>query len=276
MAKGFALNGFASGSASPVYCADFDRVGASAYDRRIVVGGAEMSLSQRFLMIYSGVVTVVFAFVVLGGFRPADKKASFEEIDVKRINVIEPDGTLRLVISDKAHFPGIIIKGKEYPHPNRKTAGVLFFDEEGTENGGLSFGGMKDKDGKVESSGHLSFDQYMQDQIFTVDAGEENGQRRSGIGIWDRGNYPLIDLIEASTRIEKLPQSQQESEWDKFFSTHSGDAQRAYLGREADRTVALRLKDGQGHDRAILSVNSDGTSELKFLDGNGKVTSKFP
>ena len=168
------------------------------------------------------------------------------------------------------------MKGKEYPHEKRKTAGILFFDDEGTENGGLIFGGMRGKDGKVESWGHLSFDQYMQDQIFTVDAGEENGQRRSGIGIWDRGNYPLTDLIEASTRIEKLPQSQQESEWDKFFSTHSGDAQRAYLGREPDRTVALRLKDGQGHDRAILRVNSDGTPELRFLDGNGKVTSKFP
>ena len=164
------------------------------------------------------------------------------------------------------------MKGKEYPHEKRKTAGILFFDDEGTENGGLIFGGMRGKDGKVESWGHLSFDQYMQDQIFTVDAGEENGQRRSGIGIWDRGNYPLTDLIEASTRIEKLPQSQHESEWDKFFSTHSGDAQRAYLGREPDRTVALRLKDGQGHDRAILSVNSDETPELRFLDGNGKVT----
>jgi hypothetical protein len=140
----------------------------------------------------------------------------------------------------------------------------------------LMFVGVAIFEVAVESWGHLSFDQYMQDQVFTVDAAEENGQRRSGIGIWDRGNYPLIDLIEASMRIEKLPQSQQESQWEGFFATHSGDAPRAYLGREADRTVALRLKDEQGHDRAILSVNSAGTPELKFLDGNGKITSKFP
>jgi len=232
--------------------------------------------SQRFLTIYSGVLTLIFTITVFGGFAATAKRSTFDEIYVHRINVVEADGTLRMILSNKTRFPGIIVKGKEYPHEERKTAGILFFDDEGTENGGLIFGGMRGIDGKVESWGHLSFDQYMQDQVFTVDAGEENGQRRSGIGIWDRGNYPLIDLIEASTRIEKLPQSQQESEWDKFFSTHSGDAQRAYLGREADRTVALRLKDGQGHDRAILSVNSDGTSELKFLDGNGKVTSKFP
>ena len=50
-----------------------------------------------------------------------------------------------MVISNKADFPGIIIKGKETPHPDRKTAGMLFFNDEGTENGGLIFGGSKDK-----------------------------------------------------------------------------------------------------------------------------------
>jgi hypothetical protein len=156
----------------------------------------------------------VFVTTVFGGLTA--KRHRFDEIDVHRINVVEADGTLRMVLSNKTRLPGIIVKGKEYAHEDRKTAGILFFDDEGTENGGLIFGGMRGKDGKVESWGHLSFDQYMQDQVFTVDAREENGQRRSGIGIWERGNYPLIDLIEASMRIEKLPHSQQESEWDKF------------------------------------------------------------
>ena len=31
-----------------------------------------------------------------------------------------------------------------------------------------------------------------------------------------------------------------------------------------------------GTNRAVLSVNSGGTPELKFLDGNGKIPSKFP
>ena len=235
-----------------------------------------MSFSQRFLMIYSGVLTVAFALVVLGGSRPADKKASFEEIDVKRINVIEPDGTLRLVISDKAHFPGIIIKGKEYPHPNRKTAGVLFFDEEGTENGGLSFGGMKDKDGKVQSSGHLSFDQYMQDQAFTIDAEEEEGKRQSRLAIVDRPDYPITELIEAQQRILKLPTDQQDTEWRKFFAGRQQARQRLYLGRSSDRSVSLRLKDTEGRDRIIITVAPDGNPKLQFLDSQGKVVSELP
>ena len=124
--------------------------------------------SQRFPAIYSGVLTLIFATVVLLGAAET-KKSSFDEINVRRINIVEPDGTLRMVISNKADFPGIIIKGKETPHSNRHTGGVLFFNDEGTENGGLTWGGSKGADGTVTSSGHLSFDQYNQDQDLTID-----------------------------------------------------------------------------------------------------------
>jgi len=48
------------------------------------------------------------------------------------------------------------------------------------------------------------------------------------------------------------------------------------LGREPDRTVALRLKDDQGRDRAILRVSADGSPSLQFLDITGKVISHLP
>src|SRR5512147_592511 len=92
--------------------------------------------SPKFLAIYSGVLTLVFAGTILAGFTAESHKASFDEITVHRVNIVEPDGTLRMVLSDKSEFPGIIIKGKEHPHPDRKTAGMLFFNDEGTENGG--------------------------------------------------------------------------------------------------------------------------------------------
>jgi hypothetical protein len=181
-----------------------------------------------------------------------------------------------MVLSGKAKTPGLIIKGKEYPREDRKTAGIIFFNDEGTENGGLIFGGMRDQSGKVESWGHLSFDQYEQDQVFTIDAGEEGGQRKSGVGIWDRGDYPILDAYEASLRIRKLPEAQQEAELTKFAASHPGDAPRAYLGRGGDRSVALRLMDQNGHDRPRLRVNADGSPVMQFLDSAGKVTMQFP
>ena len=232
--------------------------------------------SQRFLTVYSGVLTVVFAGTLLSGFAFRSKQTKFDEINVRRINIVEPDGTLRMVLSGKADAPGLIIKGKEYPRGDRKTAGMIFFDDEGTEDGGLIFGGMKGQDGKVESFGHLSFDQYQQDQVFTIDAVENGGSRRSGVGIWDRGDYPIMEAFEVSQRIQNLPPAEREAELNKFRASHPADAQRAYLGRDRDRSVGLKLMDPQGRERMRLRVNADGTPVLQLLDAKGSVFAQLP
>lgn len=67
----------------------------------------------------------------------------FDVIQVHRIDVVEPDGTLRMVISNKNRLPPVIVKGKEHPEfgEPRPQAGMLFYNDEGSENGGLIFGG---------------------------------------------------------------------------------------------------------------------------------------
>ncbi len=230
----------------------------------------------RFLAIYSGVLTAALAVIVLAGFAESRQKQAFDEITVHRINVVEPDGTLRMVVSNKAEFPGIIIKGKETPHPDRSTAGMLFFNDEGTENGGLIFGGSKDKQGKVNSYGHLSFDQYEQDQVFSIDAEQENGLRTSELRMIDEPDHPIAQDLEAATRIAKLPEDQQQAAWKQFRGTTSHAETRILLGRADDKSVALRFKDEQGRDRLVIRVRPDGNPVLQFLDENGKVTSQLP
>src|SRR5580698_7495088 len=149
-----------------LYCED-TRDGGKNY------GGVAMSgVSERFLVAYSAGVTVALEVLVLCGFAAATRKAqTFDEITVHRINIVEPDGTVRMVLSNKASAPGAFIKNKEYAHDTRQSAGLLFYDDEGTEDGGLIYGVERGSDGKVNGSNvHLSFDKYMQDQMFTVDA----------------------------------------------------------------------------------------------------------
>jgi hypothetical protein len=221
--------------------------------------------SARFLVVYSAVVTVILAVIVLAGFAQQKPRTKFDEIEVQRIDVVEPDGTLRMVISNKSELPGAIFRKKEYPHVDRKTAGILFFNDEGTENGGLIFGGAKDANGRVEGNGHLSFDRYEQDQVFTIDAGEENGQRTSALSVWDRPDYPLTDLLT-------LPHAQ----WPEFIAAHPKAHPRVYLGRSADRSVALRLKDVEGRDRIVIQVLADGSPAIEFLDAAGKIVGRLP
>jgi hypothetical protein len=116
-----------------------------------------------------------------------DPLAAIEELDVQRINLREPDGTLRLVISNKSKAPGIFIKGKEYPHPDRKTAGMIFFNDEGTENGGLIFGGETSPDGIKHSSGQFGL-------LPPPDIGESGARARLAFRIIRRNALPLAWL----------------------------------------------------------------------------------
>jgi hypothetical protein len=227
---------------------------------------------QRFLAIYSGVFSIVFAVTVLCGFA-ALRSESFDQLTVHRINLVEPDGTPRLILSDRAEFPGMFMRGKEYPRPDRRDlAGLLFMNDEASEMGGLVWSGLKDKDGKVQNHAHLSFDQYEQDQIFVIDSGREDQDKFSAIRIGERGDYPIQQTVDAGSQINKLPQEQQDAEWKKFFATHTADADRIYLGRSPDKSASLRIKDEQGRNRIIIRADAVGNPVIQFLDEDGKVS----
>ena len=171
---------------------------------------ARIERELRILRAYAITSSLLILALFVMGAANDHKKEKLDEIDVQRINVVEPDGTLRMVISNQAVFPGAIIKGKEYPHEDRKTAGILFFNEEGSENGGLIFGGLKDKDGRTQSYGHLSFDRYDQDQVLALEASEDGIRRKSSLTILDQPDWPMADILS-------LPRS----EWPKFLASHS-------------------------------------------------------
>jgi hypothetical protein len=230
----------------------------------------------RFLVIYSGMLTAVFAGTVITACATTAKKARFDEIDVQRINVIEPDGTMRLVISDKAKFPGSFFQGKEVSRPDRQATGLLFLNDEGTEMGGLTFDGAKGKDGQVRSDGHLSFDQYDQDQVFALDAGQEGTSKPTMLVISDRGDWPLHKAFDEITRIKALPTQESQAAMKKFVESHPGNQTRLVLGRASDKSAVLRLEDTEGRDRIVMKVGGDGTPILQFLDENGKVVDELP
>jgi len=230
---------------------------------------------SRFLAIYSGVLTLVFVATVAGGVLMM-RHPQFGIVTARRINLVEPDGTVRLTISNRADFPGGWIHKKESPRPDRReAAGMLFMNEEGTEQGGLIWGASQLPDGTIENHGHLSLDQYEENQIFALDAGQEGKDKFSRITIADQGDYPVEEKRKAEDRIGKLPPEKQDDAWGEFFATHKHDVRRLVLGRAPDGSVGLSLRDGNGKVRILLNVQSDGKSVLQFLDQSGKVLSEF-
>jgi hypothetical protein len=231
--------------------------------------------NPRFLAIYSGVLTITFAVVVLCG-AAAVRNQNFGIITARRINIIEPDGTVRLTISNRADFPGAWNRNKVYPRPDRtEAAGMLFMSEEGTEQGGLIWGASQLPDGTIENHGHLSLDQYEENQIFAIDAGQEGNDKFSRITIADQGDFPIDEKRMANEEIEKLPADKRDAAWGKFFATHRHDVKRMVLGRSPDGSVGLELRDKNGKVRIVLAVEADGTPKFQFLNGAGNVVREF-
>jgi hypothetical protein len=202
-----------------------------------------MFLSQRVLAIYSGLLTAALAIILFTAARH-EKPVNFDEITVHRINVVESDGTLRMVISNHDRLPGIVVRGKEQKF-DRPQAGMLFYNDEGSENGGLIFGGHKKSNGEVvDSGGSLSFDKYDANQIIQLAGVDDKEDRFSGLIVSDSavgGNSP----------------------------------RRAWVGTSDDGSASLALMDARGTRRAAIEVTAEGATKLVFYDAQGKVVQEI-
>jgi hypothetical protein len=61
--------------------------------------------------------------------------ATSDEISVKRLNIVGEDGKPRLILANAERLPGAIVAGEELPRRIRP-AGILFYNEDGSECGG--------------------------------------------------------------------------------------------------------------------------------------------
>lgn len=226
--------------------------------------------APKWLVGYAAGATAALGATFLMG-AAAQEKTAFEEIDVQRINIVEPDGTLRMTLSNRELFPELIFHGVEHKHPGRDTAGILFFNDEGTENGGLTFGGYKDENGVTHTTGHLSFDQYDQDQVFRIFHYQTGERTTAGMEVSDRPMKPIdLDIVdrlaEADTAEEREALTQEAVESGAF-----GNAPRVFLGKTPERASRLALKDGEGRERIVLEVTEGGEASVVFLDEAGEI-----
>jgi hypothetical protein len=237
----------------------------------------------RLLKAYSLLLTMLLGTLALAAFRgtePAQQKQRFGEIDVERINVVEPDGKLRMVLSNRPRSIGPIYKGQPFGYAGGTRPGIIFFNDEGTENGGLTFQGRRNADGTFSSGLHLSFDQFDQDQVVVLNYQDDNGARRLGLTLLDRADVNIFDLVRQRDSIMKMPEGAARAEaLRRLMGPRDGvplAAERVYVGRDRSRAAVLNLSDPMGRPRLRLRVDSLGAPSLEFLDEGGRVTARLP
>jgi hypothetical protein len=222
------------------------------------------------------ITTILFAFTGYGISR-------FKELSAERINIIESNGQLRMVVSNKERSPEVLAYGKPLKPSiaGGNRPGLIFYNDEGTENGGLVFRGGKDSAGKYQATGHFSFDQYNQNQVLYLTYADENGDQNTGLHIDDWQTSPTF--WEWRAEYKKAQQLQdgptKEVLLKKLMEPRPGQkavAQRVFVGKDDSKTAMVTLADRMGKPRLQLLVDSTGTAKLIFLDEQGHITYSLP
>jgi hypothetical protein len=243
-------------------------------NRETVRDGAKLSLLRANLAVSSALLIVL----VLGAFRRDTGTARLDELTVERINVVEKNGQVRLVIANAARSPGFAEAGKQLTPPGHRP-GLIFYNEEGTENGGLIFRGQM-VDGKVSAGGHLSFDRYGQDQVIALTYEEEQGKHSQGLTILDRPPQRFTEINARRDSIRRMPDGPaKDSAWKAWALWQGGapfGAPRLFVGRDQRKAATLDLKDQYGRSRLRLTVDSLGDGRIEFLDDSGHVRDRLP
>jgi hypothetical protein len=232
----------------------------------------------RILRAYTVLSTTVLGILAITAFRRASEKTRFEEIDVERINLVERDGRVRLVIANDARSPAVIVSGRTDGKPGGR-AGMIFYNDEGDENGGLIFRGRK-VNGVVSAGGHLSFDRYGQDQVIALTYQEGEGKHSQGLMILDRPPQTSVEIRARRDTIVRMPEGPaKEAAWKQWALWQGGaafGAPRLFVGRDTQKAAVLDLKDQSGRSRLRLAVDSLGAARIEFLNDSGRVTRRIP
>jgi hypothetical protein len=234
----------------------------------------------RFLRAHALITTPMLIVLALSAFLQQNQRTRFTEIDVERINIVEPDGKLRLVLSNRPRSIGPIYQGKPFGYPGGSRPGMIFFNDEGSENGGLSFSGRRLENGTYRAGAQLAFDQYDQDQILYLNYTDNNGDRRMGLTVADRADINIYQFVLRRDSINAMPDGPaKEAALARLREPVNGvplSAQRVYVGRDPAKAAIVNLGDRMGRPRLRLIVDSLGVARIEFLDEDGRVTQRIP
>lgn len=222
------------------------------------------------LRIYAMTLTALVIVFMISGFTNHRSSQNFEEITVERINVVEPNGTLKMVISNQERQHPGMMEGQILGTRNRP-AGIIFFNEEQDEVGGLIYQGSR----QGGASWVLSVDQYKNDQVMQMRyLSDSSGHNSYGLQLWDRDwafTLPRVIRIMDSLQGLSLSNAQIHAKLTEMNQGRPVGSRRMFLGRSFEQETGLFIQDEYGIDRLRIYIDENNAPRIELLDKSGTV-----
>ena len=201
-----------------------------------------------------GFGAVALAGALVAATAPA-QDAKFRTITAERINIAEPDGIYRVVLTNEARTPGPMLEAREGAKEGTRNfpfGGIILYNRQGLEQGGYGTGA---KDG-LGSMGVSILDWPLDDgsglgeAIGSFRRVEADGKASAGFFVVDRppaGSDPTDGIDRRRIKLQNV-----------------------------DRDAELLLADAAGKDRIKLRVDKSGDAYIEILDVNGQTVFRAP
>lgn len=248
----------------------------------------QIKRQNNLLKITISIVSLINFGLIFMSFN-TNKTQKFEEIDVERINIIEKDGTLKLALFNSERLTRGLDGDKR--QGTGTISGMLFYNQEGYEAGGLVYDGRKIEGGQDMGSG-LMFDGYRQDQTIAL----QHNERKDSLASFYEDALKIMSRPDRSDVKEeyrfyalKYPDrfgnddtprltKEQIDSIDFVLSRQNKVAhQRIYLGsKRGDKgggwydQSGLWIKNKYGRDMIRIYVDETNTPKFEVLDSLGK------
>lgn len=215
------------------------------------------------------VCLVLFSGMTVTLFTVLNTKKGGAVLDVERINIREADGTIKLVLSNKTRQHLGRMLGKD-ADPREREAGLIFFNSDGDECGGLVYDNDKEHAGMV-----YSIDKYQDDQIMQLQYMEDTktNKRKYGLQLW---SYAKEDAFaQRQDRYKELTNSASKQLRDSAVSILRNEGllatDRMFLGKNYKDEVGLFIHDSKGRPRIRIMVDKDNQTVLETIDTLGNI-----
>ncbi len=231
--------------------------------------GRTSRVRMRLLKAYVFAAASLLIVATLSAFQNQSQRTRFEVIDVERMNIVEKDGSVRLILSNSARFPGLMVQRDVNPYP-RDLAGIVFINEDGTEYGTLATQ-IRRANGEFGAYSGLRFGAFGQGQGVGMLYDDDNGQREAGVFITDAPTTAAAQLLERGRAVQQMPEGPAKASAMAELRRAEGP-RRITVARMKDQSAAVELSDSQGKPRLRLVVDRAGAPRVDFLDATGRVT----
>ncbi len=198
-------------------------------------------------------------------------------LNVERVNIREHDGTIKAVLANSAAFSSEGDRAKQGGVP---FSGLMFYNQEGEEGGGLIYDGKATAHGQDAEAG-LTFDQYRQDQnIYLHHEEHKNGAELTiddGLSISSRPDQSGVKAEYAAYGdLEKLPADERKEAKLRLLQAGKISASRVFVGNRRGVKSAVPyddagifIKNRWGRDALKLFVDYDNKPHLEVFDSLG-------